>query len=113
MQKKVLNINGLARTMIVDPEATLADVLREQLLLTGCKVGCNQGQCGTCSIILDDKVVRSCIVKMKKVDDHAKITTIEGIATANNLHPLQVAWMAYGCAQCGFCSPGFIMSAKV
>jgi aldehyde oxidoreductase len=60
VQKKVLNINGLERTMIVDPEATLADVLREQLLLTGCKVGCNQGQCCTCSIILDDKVVRSC-----------------------------------------------------
>ncbi|SDF34908.1 molybdopterin-dependent aldehyde oxidoreductase [Sporomusa acidovorans] len=113
MQKKVLHINGLERTLIVDPEATLANVLREQLLLTGCKVGCNQGQCGTCSIILDGKVVRSCIVKMKKVDDYAKIITIEGLATPNNLHPLQVAWMAYGCAQCGFCSPGFIMSAKV
>ncbi|CQR72037.1 Aldehyde oxidoreductase [Sporomusa ovata DSM 2662] len=113
MQKKILNINGLDRTLIVSPEATLADVLREQLLLTGCKVGCNQGQCGTCSIIMDNKVVRACIVKMKKVDDGAKITTIEGLATPNNLHPLQVAWMAYGCAQCGFCSPGFILSAKV
>jgi aldehyde oxidoreductase len=113
MQKKVLNINGLPRTLIVDPEATLASVLREQLLLTGCKVGCNQGQCGTCSIILDDKVVRSCIVKMKKVEDDARITTIEGLGTPENLHPLQVAWMAYGCAQCGFCSPGFILSATV
>jgi aldehyde oxidoreductase len=113
MQKKVLNINGLPRTLIVDPETTLASVLREQLLLTGCKVGCNQGQCGTCSIIMDEKVVRSCIVKMKKVPDEACITTIEGLATPENLHPLQVAWMAYGCAQCGFCSPGFILSAKV
>jgi len=113
MQKMVLNINGLSRTLIVDPENTLASVLREQLLLTGCKVGCNQGQCGTCSIIMDGKVVRSCIVKMKKVPEEACITTIEGLATPNNLHPLQIAWMAYGCAQCGFCSPGFILSAKV
>ncbi|MEM5768404.1 MAG: molybdopterin-dependent aldehyde oxidoreductase, partial [Bacillota bacterium] len=104
---------GLDRTLIVDSEATLASVLREQLLLTGCKVGCNQGQCGTCSIILNGEVVRSCIVKMKKVADEAKIVTIEGVGTPKNLHPLQVAWMAYGCAQCGFCSPGFIMSAKV
>lgn len=113
MLKKVLNINGLPRTLIVDPEASLASVLREQLLLTGCKVGCNQGQCGACSIVMDGEVVRSCIVKMKKVPDDAKIWTIEGIGTPENLHPLQVAWIAYGCAQCGFCSPGFIMSAKV
>lgn len=113
VQKVVLNINGIPRTLIVDPETTLASVLREQLLLTGCKVGCNQGQCGSCSIIMDGKVVRSCIVKMKRVAPEAKITTIEGLATPENLHPLQVAWMAYGCAQCGFCSPGFILSAKV
>ncbi len=113
MQKKVLNINGLPRTLIVDLEASLASVLREQLLLTGCKVGCNQGQCGTCSIIMDGRVVRSCVMKMKRVPDEANITTIEGLATPANLHPLQVAWMAYGCAQCGFCSPGFILSAKV
>ncbi|MBP2645480.1 MAG: Aldehyde dehydrogenase (FAD-independent) [Firmicutes bacterium] len=112
MQKKVLNVNGLARTLIVDTEATLASVLREQLLLTGCKVGCNQGQCGSCTILLDGKVVRSCIVKMRKVPESAKIFTIEGLGTPENLHPLQVAWMAYGCAQCGFCSPGFILSAK-
>ncbi|EGO65634.1 molybdopterin-dependent aldehyde oxidoreductase [Acetonema longum] len=113
MQKKVLNINGLTRTLIVDPEATLASVLREQLLLTGCKVGCGQGQCGSCSIIVDGVVIRSCVFKMKRIADEAKITTIEGLGTPENLHPLQVAWMAYGCAQCGFCSPGFILSAKV
>jgi len=113
LQKRTFNINGLDRTLIVDSEATLASVLREQLMLTGCKVGCNQGQCGTCSIILNGEVVRSCIVKMKKVADEAKIITIEGVGTPKNLHPLQVAWMAYGCAQCGFCSPGFILSAKV
>ncbi len=113
LQKRTFNINGLDRTLIVDSEATLASVLREQLMITGCKVGCNQGQCGTCSIILNGEVVRSCIVKMKKVPEKAEITTIEGVGTPKNLHPLQVAWMAHGCAQCGFCSPGFIMSAKV
>ncbi len=113
MQRVVLNINGLPRTLVVNPEASLASVLREQLLLTGCKVGCNQGQCGACSVILNGEVVRSCITKMKKVPAEAKITTIEGLGTPDNLHPLQVAWMAHGCAQCGFCSPGFILSAKV
>ena len=92
MQKKTLIINGLPRTLIVDLEASLASVLREQLLLTGCKVGCNQGQCGTCSIIMDGRVIRSCVTKMKKVPDEANITTIEGLATPTNLHPLQVAW---------------------
>jgi aldehyde oxidoreductase len=113
MLKKVLVINGLPRTLIVDPEATLANVLREQLLLTGVKVGCNQGHCGSCGVIIDGDLVRSCVLKMKKLEDDSQITTIEGLGTPQNLHPIQVAWMAYGCAQCGFCSPGFILSAKV
>ena len=112
MQKKVLNINGLSRTLIVDPESSLADVLRKQLLLTGCKVGCGQGQCGACSVLLDGKVVLSCVTKMKRIEDGAEVLTIEGLGTPENLHPLQLAWMGRGCAQCGFCSPGFIMSAK-
>lgn len=113
MVKRVLNINGLPRTLIVNEEDSLAKVLREQMLLTGCKVGCGQGQCGTCTVILNGKAIRSCIVKMKKVEENAEITTIEGLGTPDNLHPLQVAWMGHGCAQCGFCSPGFILSAKV
>jgi len=112
MQKKVLNINGLSRTLIVDPESSLADVLRKQMLLTGCKVGCGQGQCGACSVLLNGKVTLSCITKMKRIEDGAEILTIEGLGTPENLHPLQLAWMGHGCAQCGFCSPGFIMSAK-
>ncbi|PIE68222.1 MAG: aldehyde oxidoreductase, partial [Deltaproteobacteria bacterium] len=80
--------------------------------LTGTKVGCNQGQCGACSVLLDGKVVRSCLMKIQRLNDGAQITTIEGIGTANNLHPLQVAWMVHGGAQCGFCTPGFIVSAK-
>jgi aldehyde oxidoreductase len=112
MQRKILKVNGITRSFIVDTDKTLADVLRQQLLLTGCKVGCGQGQCGSCTVILSGKPVRSCIVKMKAVADNAEITTIEGLGTAENLHPLQVSWMAHGAAQCGFCSTGFIMSAK-
>ncbi len=112
MEKKVLNINGTNRTIIADPEASLADVLRRQLGLTGTKIGCNTAQCGACSVIMDGKVVRSCATKMKKVESGAEITTIEGIGTPDNLHPVQLAWMVHGAAQCGFCSPGFIVSTK-
>ena len=80
------------------------------MMLTGCKVGCGQGQCGTCTVIVNGKAVRSCIVKMSKLEDDSEIETIEGIGTVDDLHPLQVAWMGHGCAQCGFCSPGFIMN---
>ncbi|MEA5073385.1 MAG: molybdopterin cofactor-binding domain-containing protein [Eubacterium aggregans] len=113
MIKKALVINGIQRTLVVKDSDSLADVLRRQMLLTGCKIGCGKGQCGACNIIMDGKVTRSCVVKMSKVPEYAEIQTIEGIGTPTDLHPLQVAWMAYGCAQCGFCSPGFIMTAKV
>jgi len=113
MKKMHLIINGVQRILVVDPDKSLASVLREQLLLTGCKVGCEAGQCGACTIVLNGKAVRSCILKMSRVPDFSVIETIEGIGTPDDLHPLQVAWMAHGCAQCGFCSPGFIMSAKV
>ena len=113
MKKLHLTINGVQRVLIVDPELSLARVLREQLLLTGCKIGCEAGQCGACTIVLNGKAVRSCIHKMSRVPDFSVIETIEGIGTPDCLHPLQIAWMAHGCAQCGFCSPGFIMSAKV
>ncbi len=111
-RRVILNINGLSKTVFADPADSLAQVLREQLGLTGTKVGCNAGQCGACSVIMDGKVVRSCITKMEKVADNASITTIEGIGTPDNLHPLQLAWINYGGVQCGFCSPGFIVSAK-
>ena len=113
MIKKVLIINGVERTLVLEGTETLAKVLRERLMLTGCKIGCGEGHCGACNVIVDGKVTRSCITKVTKLRDYAEITTIEGIGTVNNLHPIQVAWMAYGCAQCGFCSPGFIVSAKV
>jgi aldehyde oxidoreductase len=113
MQKKELVVNGVKKTLIVDPEASLADVLRKQLLLTGTKVGCGQGQCGACSVILDGKVVRACITKMKRVPDEAHVTTVEGIGTPDDLHPIQLAFIVHGVAQCGFCTPGFVISSKV
>ena len=112
MIRKVLNVNGLEKSVVVDPEAKLADVLRENLFLTGTKIGCGKGECGACSVILNGKLVRSCILKMKKVPDEACITTIEGLGAPGGLHPIQAAWVKYNGAQCGFCSPGFIVSAK-
>jgi aldehyde oxidoreductase len=110
--QKELYINGVRTSVVTSPKSTLAEVLREQLHLTGTKVGCGQGQCGACSVILNGKVVRSCITKMKRVPDKSNITTIEGIGKPGDLHPLQKAWSTHGAAQCGFCSPGFIVSAK-
>ncbi len=112
MINKSFQLNGLLKQVVVDPEASLAEVIRNQLKLTGTKVGCGQGQCGSCSVILDGRVVRSCVTKMGKVPDGAQILTIEGVGTPDNLHPLQLAWTVHGGAQCGFCSPGFIVSAK-
>jgi len=112
MIKKQIVVNGIARNLVVDAEETLANVIRESLGLTGTKVGCGEGQCGACSVIMDGKVIRSCATKMKRVPDGAEIITIEGIGTPANPHPLQQSWAIHGAAQCGFCSPGFIVSAK-
>ena len=111
LQKKVLIINGVERPFMCDPEReTLSDALR-RIGLTGVKVGCGTGVCGSCSVILNGKVIRSCTKKIAAVEDYSKITTIEGIGNAQHLHPLQVAWMNCGAVQCGFCVPGFIVSA--
>lgn len=113
MIKCTFIVNGVTRQVLVEENETLASFLRERLLLTGCKIGCGQGHCGACNVIVDGKVTRSCITKLSRLPDNAEITTIEGIGTLSDMHPLQVAWMAHGCAQCGFCSPGFIMTSKV
>ena len=111
-RKMWLNINGADRMFICDPaKDTLVDVIR-RLGLTGTKVGCGTGVCGSCSVILNGKVVRACVLKIKNVEEYSKVITIEGIGTPNNLHPLQQAWITYGGVQCGFCTPGFIISAK-
>lgn len=113
MIKRTFIVNGVARQVVVGEGETLASFLRERLLLTGCKIGCGQGHCGACNVIVDGKVTRACITKLSRLPENAEITTIEGIGTLSDMHPLQVAWMAHGCAQCGFCSPGFIMTSKV
>ena len=112
MKRIIINVNGVDRPLIVDPAKKLADVLREQLLMTGCKVCCDNGQCGTCTVLIDSKPVKACMVPVSKYQNGEKIVTIEGIGTSENLHPLQVTWMHHGGAQCGVCTPGFIMSAK-
>ena len=111
LKKMTLNINGADRTFICDPEKdTLAGVLR-RLGLTGTKIGCGAGLCGACSVILDGKVIRSCTKKIKTVKEYSNVITVEGIGSAMNPHPLQYAWVNLGAVQCGFCVPGFIVSA--
>lgn len=111
LRKMWLRINGAQRMILCDPvQDSLADVLR-RLGLTGVKLGCGSGQCGACTVLLDGEPVRSCVKKMRQVTEYADILTIEGIGGPRHLHPLQQAWIAYGGVQCGFCTPGFIVSA--
>ncbi|MBP6333518.1 MAG: molybdopterin-dependent oxidoreductase, partial [Aminivibrio sp.] len=112
MIQKVFFVNGVERNLIVEDDSTLASVLREQLGLTGTKIGCGQGHCGSCGVIIDGKYTRSCVYKMSRLPERASVTTIEGIGTPEKLHPIQKAWIKHGAAQCGFCTPGFIVSAK-
>lgn len=112
LRKVMLTVNGVDRMIVFDPgRDTLAEALR-RFGLTGVKVGCGAGQCGACSVIVNGKVVRSCMKQMKDIEEFSTIETIEGLGVAGNLHPLQQAWITYGAVQCGFCTPGFIMSAK-
>ncbi|MDR2493459.1 MAG: molybdopterin-dependent oxidoreductase [Coriobacteriales bacterium] len=113
MITKHLIVNGIARELVVEPDETLVNVLRGQLKLTGTKIGCGGlGECGACTVIWDGKAVRACNYTMDRIPDGADIVTIEGVGTKDALHPLQLAWMVHGGAQCGYCTPGFIVSAK-
>ena len=111
MLKRTFLVNGVSRMVMADADDSLATVLREMLGLTGVKIGCAQGQCGGCSVILDGKLTRSCTRKFGKMENGAEIITVEGVGTAQCLHPIQVAWMVHGGAQCGFCTPGFVVSS--
>jgi len=106
-----MEVNGTAYSLGVSPSAVLLDVLRETLGLKGTKRGCGQGQCGTCTILLDGRPVNSCILLAVQADGR-KIVTIEGLAIPGNLHPIQEAFVHEGAVQCGFCTPGMILSAK-
>ena len=103
-------VNGDSRTLHVYPMERLLDVLREQLRLTGTKEGCGEGECGACSVIIDGRIVNSCLVPVAQVAG-ASIQTIEGIATDDQLHAVQQAFIECGGAQCGICTPGMILAA--
>ena len=105
-----MRVNGQPHRLSVDARLTLLDLLRERLLLTGTKKGCNFGECGACTVHLDGRRVNACMVLAAAVDGH-EVTTIEGLATADGLHPVQQAFIEYDAFQCGFCTPGQVMSA--
>jgi xanthine dehydrogenase YagT iron-sulfur-binding subunit len=106
-----LTINGVTRSITIDdPRVTLLDLLRERLDLTGTKKGCDRGQCGACTVIVDGRRVNSCLA-LAISHDGAEVLTIEGLAQGGKLHPLQEAFIAHDGLQCGFCTPGQIMSA--
>ena len=105
-----LNINGRDHSIHVEPRKTLVDAIREECGLTGTHIGCEHGVCGTCTIILDGESVRSCLMFAVQARGK-KIRTVEGLGTAENLHPLQRAFIAHHGLQCGFCTPGFLMLA--
>lgn len=111
LKKGIYRINGIERTVIADENESMSDVLR-RIGLTGVKVGCGTGMCGACTVIVNGEPVRSCVKKWKNVEEFTEITTIEGIGTAASPHPLQLSWVKHGAIQCGFCTPGFILSAK-
>ena len=113
MEKRIiqLTVNGEEYEVAVAPNRTLLEVLRDDLYLTGTKEGCGEGACGTCTVLLDGKPVRSCLTLAVEVQAR-EITTIEGLAPMGELHPVQKAFVEYGAIQCGFCSPGMILTTK-
>lgn len=112
MQKSQVEfkVNGEQRRLEVFPMARLLDVLREQLQLTGTKEGCGEGECGACTVIVDGRIVNSCLVPVGQVNG-GEITTIEGVANDEQLHAVQQAFIDHGGAQCGICTPGMVLAA--
>ena len=106
-----LRVNGEPRTIAAEPHHTLLEVLREELDLTGTKHGCELGECGACTVLVDGVPVLSCLTLPALLGD-AEVTTVEGLATGERLDPLQTAFAEEGAAQCGYCTPGMLMAAK-
>ena len=106
-----LKVNGELRTVLAEPHRTLLEILRQELDLTGAKEGCDVGDCGACTVLIDGEPLLSCLTLAVEVQGR-EITTIEGLAQNGQLHPLQRAFVNHGAVQCGFCSPGVILSAK-
>lgn len=111
MKQVKLTVNGTSYELSVQPWEALVEVIRDNLGLTGTKEGCGLGECGACTVIMDGKTVNSCLVLAVEADGK-QITTIEGLADGDKLHPIQEAFVEHGGLQCGFCTPGMIMSAK-
>lgn len=105
-----LTVNGQSRQVVTDPERPLLDVLREEFQLTGPKYGCGEGQCGACTVLIEGKREHSCVLLMKDVAGKS-VTTIEGLSNGDKLHPVQQAFLEESAMQCGFCTPGMIVSA--
>lgn len=103
-------VNGVARRLAVEPRRTLADMLREDLGLTGTNLGCEHGSCGACTVLVDGQSVRSCLMFAPQVDG-CQVLTVEGLAGSGEMHPLQQAFWEQQGLQCGFCTPGFLLSA--
>lgn len=112
MREIKFTLNGKSCEVAVKPWRTLLEMIREDLHLTGTKEGCGEGECGSCTVIMGGKTVNSCLVPAMEADDQ-EIITIEGLADGENLHPIQKAFVNKSGMQCGFCTPGMIMSAKV
>ena len=110
-QRLTLKVNGRTEELLIEPHKTLLQVLREDLGLTGAKHGCGVGDCGSCTVLLDGEPVNSCLVLALQVDGR-EVTTIEGLAQDGKLHPVQDAFIDHGAIQCGFCSPGMILTSK-
>ena len=104
-------INGEPVEFLCEPQQTLLDVLRDELNLTGSKEGCGSGDCGACSVILDGRLVCSCLMLAVEAEGHS-VQTIEGLATGNKLHPVQQKFLEHAALQCGFCTPGLLVAAK-
>ena len=105
-----LNVNGEGKQILVEPYSSLLDTLRDDIRLTGTKKGCDEGDCGACTVFLNGKPVTSCMVLAHSAHD-ADVITIEGLGNLDDIHPVQQAFVDYGGLQCGFCIPGLIMSA--
>jgi len=105
-----LSVNGATHVLELEPWTTLLDLLRERLQLTGTKKGCDHGQCGACTVLIDGRRINSCLTLALTIDD-CEVTTIEGLAANGELHPLQQSFIAHDAFQCGYCTPGQIVSA--
>jgi carbon-monoxide dehydrogenase small subunit len=106
-----LTVNGTPYEVAIEPRQSLLQLLREELHLTGTKEGCSEGECGACTVLLDGKTVDSCLIFALEAQGR-EVTTIEGLAQGDQLHPVQKAFAEYGAVQCGFCTPGMILAAK-